>query len=186
MNTNNLDMEQLRKAWVEMGKALGMETPPSDPDKMNNMKTNLDKLRIRYSKGWEFSLIGGIALTIFTFLDPLINTKYRITLSITYLVLMLSNAYVLYRLWRGLEKIDPLSMSITHVCSMAKYYKKYHILYNIIFFPLAIVWCGYFMFAIYGVEFGSINSTLIGCIIGGISGLYGLWLYLRDYRNLTK
>lgn len=186
MDIKELDIEQMRNAWVEMGKVLEADTRPSNPTNMNNMNTNLDKLRTRYLRGWKFSFTAGILLAAGVFLNPSINSEYRLPLSISYIILMLANGYVLYKLWCGLEKINPLTMPITQVCTLANYYKKYHMLYYMLFIPIVIVWSGYYMFAILGKDIGGRNSLIIGCIAGGFSGLCAIYLYLRDYRNLTK
>lgn len=186
MNSTNLDIEQMRKAWIEMGKALGMDIPPSDPGNMNKLNTSLDDLRQRYKKGWVWSIIGGIIFGIFLLRIPSIGAEYRLSLSITYAILMFSNAYVLYWLWRGTGNINPLAMSITQVSLMAKYYKKCHLLYNLIGFPLVILWIGYFMFVASRSEFRGMDGLVIGAIVGGFGGLYGLWKYLKDYRHLSE
>lgn len=186
MNSHNFDIERMRKTWVEMGKALGMETPPSNPDNMNKMKTDLDRLTARYLKGWNWSIIGGILFTILFLWIPWINDEYRTPLALSYAIVMFTNAYALYWLWRGTGKIEPLTMSITQVSSMAKYYKKCHLLYILIGFPVAILWIGYFIFVVNRSEFRSIEGIVIGSIVGGIYGLYGLRQYLRDYRNLSE
>lgn len=181
MNSQNFDIEHMRKAWIEMGKALGIETPPSYTDNMNKRNTDLDRLRDRYRKGCDLSIVGTIIFTPFFFLMPSLRDEYRISLAITFAILMLANAYALYWLWRGTGKINPITMSITHVSSMARYYKKCHLLYVMIGFPVAILWIGYFMFVT-----NRSGSIVIGSIIGGIFGLYGLWQYLKDYRNLSE
>lgn len=181
MNSKYVDIEQLRKAWVEMGKALGMETPPGDPDNMNKRNTDLDKLRTRYKKGWEWSIIGGIVFMSLFFWAPTINEEYRVSLAITCAIVMFSNTYALYWLWKGIGKINPLTMSISQVSSLAKHYKKCHLLYILIGFPVAALWIGYFIFVTNRSE-----SIVTGAIIGGIFGLYGLRQYLKDYRNLSE
>lgn len=181
MSSQNIDIEQMRKIWIEMGNALGMETPPGNPDNMNNMNTSLDRIRDRYRLGCDWSIVGAIIFTVFFFFMPSVRDGYRIPLAITYAIVMLANAYVLYWLRRGTEKINPLTMSITQVSSMAKYYKKCHLLYVLIGVPVAILWIVYFMFAT-----GRSESIVIGTIVGGIFGLYGLRQYLKDYRNLSE
>ena len=181
MNAENHDIEQMRKAWIEMGKALGMETPPNTSDNLNKMKTDLDRLRTRYMKGWEGSIIGGTICTVLLFWMPSLNDAHRIPMATAFAILMSINTYALYRLWRGTGKINPLTMSINRVSSMTKHYKKCHLLYNLIGFPVAILWTLYFMFVTNRSE-----SIVMGAIIGGICGLYSLWKYLKDYRNLEK
>ncbi len=185
MNSNNYDIEQMKKAWIEMGKVLRKDTPTSEPNNIDNMNTNLDKLRDRYRRGWEFSILGGIIFVIFLFWMPSLNNEYRLPIVISYAILMFSNGYVLYRLWRGLGEINPLSMSITQVSKLAKHYKKCHLLYYLIYFPVVIVWSGCFVFAAYRDEFGDF-SIVIGFIIAAFCGIFGLWLYLHDYRNLLE
>ncbi|MDE6381189.1 MAG: hypothetical protein K2L11_12020, partial [Muribaculaceae bacterium] len=94
MNSNNMDIEQMRKAWIEMGKALGMETSPGDPDNLNKMKTSLDRLRDGYGKGCDMSILGTIILTPFFFFMPSISDEYRISMAITFAIMGLANAYV--------------------------------------------------------------------------------------------
>ncbi len=186
MNSNNMDIEQMRKAWIEMGKALGMETLPDDPDKMNKMKTSLDRLYSRYLKGRDFSILATIIFPIFFFVMPSLGNVYRIPLAITYVIVMSVNTYILNWFLRGLGKIDPLTMPITQVSSMAKYYKKCHIRYLLFGYFIAIAWSIYFMFALSRSGFRDIDGLIFGAVIGGISGLYGVWKYFRDYRNLLE
>ena len=63
---------------------------------------------------------------------------------------------------------------------MAKYYKKCHLQYVLLGSLVAIPWIVYFMIATNRSE-----SVVMGAIIGGICGLYGLWKYMKDYRNLS-
>lgn len=186
MKAENYHIEQMRKAWIEMGKALGMEAQPIDPDNMNRMNTDLDRLRDRYRKGCDWSIIGAIIFTVFIFFMPSLNDEYRVSVAITYALVMLANAYVLYWLWRGIGKINPLIMSITQVSSMAKYYKKCHLIYILLGSLVAIPWGVYFIYAISRSGIKDIDGIVIGGVIGGIGGLYGLWKYMKDYRNLLK
>ncbi len=186
MNTNNLDMEQLRKAWVEMGKALGMGTPPSDPDDMNKKKTALDELLLRYMKGRDFSVVGAIVFAIIFFFVPSLNNQYRIPLAISFVILMLANAYVLNWFQKGIGKIKPLTMSISEVASMAKYYRKCHLKYYMIAFPISLIWLGYFIYAVNQFDLRGNEGLVIGAIIGSLFTIYSIWKDLRDYRDLTK
>ncbi|MDE5814159.1 MAG: hypothetical protein K2H72_07730 [Muribaculaceae bacterium] len=181
MNSNNMDIEQMRKAWIEMGKALGMETSSGDPDNLNKMKTSLDRLCMRYMRGRDFSVLGAIVFPVFFFWMPSLGDEYRISVAITYVIVMLANAYTLNWFQRGLGKINPLTMQITQVASMAKYYKKCHIRYLLFGYLVAIPWIVYFIIATNRSE-----SIIMGAIIGGICGLYGLWKYLKDYRDLSE
>ncbi|MDE5997464.1 MAG: hypothetical protein K2G77_04545 [Muribaculaceae bacterium] len=186
MNSNNLDIEQMRKVWIEMGKALGMETPPSDPDNLNKKNTDLDRLRTRYMKGRDFSVLGAIIFPGFFFWMPSLGDQYRISVAITYVIVMLANAYVLNWFKRGLGKINPLTMPITQVSSMTKYYKKCHLQYILLGSFVAIQWIVYFLYALSHSGFKDIDGLIFGAIISGICGLFGLWKYMKDYRNLVE
>ncbi|MDE5872267.1 MAG: hypothetical protein K2H22_10045 [Muribaculaceae bacterium] len=186
MNSNNLDIEQMRKAWIEMGKALGRETSPSDPDNLNKMKTSLDRLCMRYMKGRDFSVLGAIIFPVFFFWMPTLGDEYRISVAITYVIIMLANAYILNWFQRGLGEINPLTMQITQVSSMAKCYKKCHLRYVLLGSLVAISWIVYFLYALSHSGFKDIDGLIFGAIISGIGGLYGLWKYMKDYRNLSE
>ena len=186
MNSNNLDIEQMRKAWIEMGKALGMETPQNDSCDMNKMHTDLDRLRTRYMRGRDFSILAIIIFPIFFFWMPSLGYEYKIPVAITYVIVMSANAYLLNWFQRGLGRINPLTMSITEVSSMAKYFKKCHIRYLLLGYFVSIPWAIYFMYALSRSGFRGIDGLVFGAIIGGISGLYGVWKYMKDYRNLSE
>lgn len=64
---------------------------------------------------------------------------------------------------------------------MAKYYKKCHLRYTLSGSLVAVPWIVYFMFATNRAE-----GVVMGIIIGGVYGLYGLWKYLKEYRNLSE
>lgn len=186
MNSKYPDIEQMRKAWMEMGKALGRETQPGDPDDMNRKNTDLDKLRTRYMLGRDWSVVGGIILILVFLWVPWLNDEYRLPLAISSCGLMSANAYALNWLWKETGKINPLAMSITQVSSMARHCKKCHLLYILIGFPVTMLWIGYFIYAVQRSEFKSIEGLVMGSIIGGIFGLYSLWQDLKDYRNLSE
>lgn len=186
MNSEDHDMQNLRRVWIEMGKILGMKTPGDNPDRLNKMKTALDRLRDRYRRGCDWAIVGTIALTVIFLFIPWINDNYRVSLAITSALVMSANSYMMYWLWRGLMKIDPLTMSISQVSIMARHYKKCHLRYIMIGYPLAIIWVGYFMYVSSHSEFGNIEGIVIGGIIGSIFGFYGLWKDLRDFRNLSE
>lgn len=186
MDMNNMDLEHMRKAWVEMGKALGMDTPPSDPDDISKKKTALDELLLRYMKGRDFSLVGAIVFAIIFFSVPSLNDEYKRSMAISFAILMLANAYALNWFQKGIGKINPLTMSISKVASMAKYYRKCHLKYYMIAFPISLIWLGYFIYIVQGSDFRGNEGLVIGAIIGSIFTIYSLWKDLRDYRNLTK
>ncbi len=186
MNTDNLDMEQIRKAWIEMGKALGMEEQPVDPDNLNNLNTSLDRLRNRYMRGTIISIFGGIVFTILIYFMPHLNDEYRLLLAVSYAILMLANAYMLYWFWQGTGKIDPITMPISRVSSIAKYYKKCHLRYHLFGILATLPWIAYFFYALSRSGFIDMYFFITAAIIGGISGLKGLRIYFNDYRNLTK
>ncbi len=186
MDRNYMDLEQMRKAWVEMGKALGMETPQGDPDEMKKQKTALDELLLRYMKGRDFSVVGAIVFAVIFFFVPSLNNQYRIPLAISFAILMLANAYVLNWFQKGIGKINPLTMSISEVASLAKYYRKCHLKYYMITFPISLIWLVYFIYAVQGPDFKGQEGLVIGAIIGSLFTIYSIWKDLKDYRNLTK
>ncbi len=96
-----MDAEQMRKAWIEMGKALGMKTVSGDPDNMNKMNTDLDKLRMYYMKGWEGSIICGIIFSILLLFMPSLKDEYRLPLAVTFAIASSTHAYIVYWLWNG-------------------------------------------------------------------------------------
>lgn len=58
MNTENIDIEQMRKAWLAMGEGLGMKLPTdNNPDNLNRKKTALDRLRDKYRIFFTISLL---------------------------------------------------------------------------------------------------------------------------------
>lgn len=186
MNSNNFDIDRMRKTWIGMGKALEMETPSSEPYNLNNMNTDLDELRMRYMKGCKSSVFCGIIFTVFIYFMPPLNDEYRLPVALSYAILLFANAYVLYWFRQGVSKIDPITMSISQVSSLAKYYKKCHLRYHILGTLATIPWIAYFIYTLIRSEFRAMEGIFIGIIIGGIGGLRGLWEYLSDYRNLSR
>ena len=181
MNSNDPDME-VRKAWMEMGEALGMDKPQSDTDYLDKMHTDLDRLRLRYMTGRDWSVVVAVVFTVLLFLMPSLNDEHRLPVAVTFAVVMSANAYALNWFQRGIGKINPLTMSISQVSSMARYYKKSHMKYVLSGMLIAILWIEYFMYA----TDRSFGSIAIGAVIGAICGLYSLWKYLKDYRNLSE
>ncbi len=186
MNAENYDLEKMREAWIKMGDVLDVETQSNDPDNMYEKKTALDKLKDRYRLGCDWSIVGTVLITILFIFIPWINDNYRVSITISFAIVMSSNSYVLYWFWRGLGKINPLTMSITEVSEKANYYKRWHLRYYLIGLVIALLWVGYFAYVVSRSNTGSIESIVTGFIIGGILGFYSLWKDLKNYRNLSE
>lgn len=185
MNTR-FDIERMRKTWHEMDKTLTTDTPDENPNQFNNRQTSLDKLRNRYLRATISGIIAAVLFSMLLFHMPSLTGTHRYYAAASFALLMLVNAAITYRFWRGVSKIDPVAMSIHQVSSLSLYYKKWHLRYNLIIFPIGMVWIAYFIYLLRQSAFRSVDSIITGGLIGCICGLYALRKYLADYKKLSE
>lgn len=187
MSRESTDIEQLKKAWMEMGTALGMHTPRVEsPDKLNNMNTTLDKLRTRYRNIGISDVCGAIIFFPILRYADFLSVQFRSVVALSYAILLLILAGGIFWMWRGVGKIDPLTMTVSQVSEMALYYKKCHLRFVMAGFPLAACWIGYFAYCVSHSDFNAIGGIIVGGIVGGIIGFSALKKFMADYRDLSE
>lgn len=186
MNTENIDIAQLRKAWQEMGKALGVNPAIEQPEILNKMSTALDKLRNRYR------FMGIFTLCVTAMMFPLLLTaeyiaeEYRWAVAFTFVIFLAGMACVDLWLWSGIQRINPLTMSVSEVAHLALHYRKCHIRTVMIALPLALCWMVFIAFATLQsyiqVFWGMACGGAIGLAIGSII----LRKFMSDYKKLAE
>lgn len=185
MNTQNFDIEQMREAWVEMGKALGMSSiPDNNPKDFQKKKTSLDHLRERYRNFWIFSLIMAFAGFLIFSTGRFIMSNLNLWLGIAYAVYFLTTSLMDYWLWKGLGTIDPLQMSVSEIAGKAMFYRKRHLQFMIILIPMAIAllcFTGY----VFSSEMYFLNGMIAGAILGLILGTIQFRRFMSEYRKLS-
>lgn len=175
----------MRKAWIAMGKALG-EQPSSDnnPDDLNKKKTALDRLRDRYCVFWIASLLLAFGTFMIFSRGQIVDSSLNLWLGVAYAVYFLTVSGMDFWLWRGLDSINPLSMTVSEISEKALYYRKCHLRFMAVLIPMAILLLGFT-----GYVFSSEIYTLYGMIFGAIAGLIIGILQFRKfmiaYRNLS-
>lgn len=186
MSSENFDIEQMRKAWVEMGKALGMK-PVSDhnPDNLNKKKTALDCLRDRYHVFWIISLlmVGG-GFLIFSG-GIFVENQLNFWLGVAYAVYFLTVFGMDLWLWKGLATIDPLRMSVAEIADRSMFYRKRHLLFMAILLPMAIALIGFTGY-VFSSEIYFLNGMVVGVVCGAIVGIMQFRKFMAEYRNLSE
>lgn len=185
MSTNDFDIEQMRQAWVEMGKALGMSSiPGNNPKDFQRKKTTLDHLRERYHIFWIFSLVMAFAGFLIFSSGTFILSNLNLWLGIAYAVYFLTASSMDYWLWKGLGTIDPLRMSVSEIAEKSMFYRKRHLQFMIVLIPMAIAlicFTGY----VFSSEMYFLNGMIAGAILGIIIGTIQFRRFMAGYRNLS-
>lgn len=121
----------------------------------------------------------------FVFMLPSIfPIKGGIWITLAFIVYFLTCGIMDTWLYRGLDTIDCLHMSVSEVIEKARYYRKKHLQFVVILIPMAIaLLCGLAWFT--GWEEHILLGMLIGGSIGFAIGLQQLFAFLRDYKNIA-
>lgn len=185
MTPDNIDLDNLKKSWMEMGRSLGSQFDHGyNPDQLSNMKTTLDRLRDRYRVFWRVGLIM-IFTSSFIFSGDIINENpLNIYLCFVFPIYFLTCFLMDHWLWKGIGSIDPLRMGVAEVAQKALYYKKKHLQFMIFLIPMAIALLGFT-----GYVFSSDKYLLMGMITGAICGaalgIIQFRRFMAEYRKLT-
>lgn len=185
MNNENIDLNQLRKTWKEMGEALGLNNVDISPASLGKMNTALDKLRNRYQRMGIFTLFSVIVMLPILLSADFIAEEYQWPIVFSYITFLSGMACVDFWLKSGVERIDPLTMPVSQVVKMALHYKKCHIRTVMIALPIAICWVGFFIFATVQYNDSVIWGIACGAVIGGAIGSVILRKFMSDYKNLS-
>lgn len=187
MNTENVNIERLKKAWIEMGMALNMKTANDDAENVMNNQTTLEKLHDRYRNIGISDICGAIIMLPILLYAGFLPETYRLSVSISFVVLLLSLAAFIFWMWHGVGKIDPLTMTVTQVSEMALHYKKCHMRFVMVGLPLAFSWIGFFIYAVASnSEFSVIPGIIVGGIAGSIIGIRAFSQFMSDYKHLSE
>lgn len=184
MNAENIDLEQMRKVWMEMGKILGMQpTPDNTPDDLNRKRTALDRLRNRYKRFWILSM--GMTFTSFMIFSKglTIDTRYNLWLGIAYAVYFLTAFLMDLWLWNGIGTIDPLRMSVAEVAEKSMFYRKRHLQFMAILMPMAITLIGFTAY-VFSTDVFFLYGMIAGAIFGITMGIIQFRRFMAEYRRL--
>lgn len=185
MSTQNFDIEQMKQAWVEMGKALGMQQAiDNNPKDYDKKKTALDRLRGRYRIFWIFSLIMAFVGFLIFSGGTFVMNRLNLWLGIAYAIYFLTVSSMDYWLGKGLATIDPLRMSVSEIAGKSMFYRKRHLQFMIILIPMAIsliCFTGY----VFSSEMYFLNGMIAGAILGLIIGTIQFRRFMGEYRKLA-
>lgn len=183
MNNENFDIEQMRKAWLEMGKVLGT-IPERNPENLDKKRTALDKLRERYMTFWIISLVMVFAGFLIFSRGIFIVSRMNLWLGVAYSVYFLTAFGMEFWLWNELGSIDPPRMSISEIADKSMFYRKKHLQFMAILIPMAIALIGFTGY-VYSSEIYFLNGMIFGCIIGLIIGTIQFRRFMAEYRKLS-
>ncbi len=186
MTPENVNLDQIRKAWLAMDESLGLKpTPDSNPENLQNKKTALDRLRDKYRVFRTISLL----MTFLSFMifsrAMNIDNPFNLYLGVAYAVYFLTCFFMDQWLWTGIGTIDPIRMGVSQVAEKAAHYKKKHLLFITILIPMAIALLGFT-----GYVFSADKYFLIGmasgAVIGAIIGTFQFRRFMAEYRDLIE
>lgn len=179
------DIEQMRRAWTEMGKALGMKSVAvSDPESYGKKKTALDRLRHKHLTFWIISAmmtVGGFLIFSRTLI---VEPDLSLWLGAAYAFYFLTAASMDFYLWRGIGSIDPLGMDVSEISAKSMFYRKSHLQFMTILIPMAIALLGFTGY-VYSSEIYFLNGMVAGVIAGAIIGTIQFRRFMAEYRHLS-
>lgn len=185
MNNEDINIEEMRNAWMEMGKALGLQpNPGNNPKDLDKKRTALDRLRDRYHAFWIISLI--MVIPGFTLFSKwmFLSGNLHLWLGIAFAVYFLTASGMDFWLWRGIGTIDPLRMSVSEIAGKSMFYRKRHLQFMAILIPMAVALLG-FIFYVNFHEIYFVNGMIAGVIIGAIIGTIQFRRFMAEYRKLA-
>lgn len=174
----------MKSAWRETATSLQTENDRLLTEfKNGNPLTSLERLRNRYRR---FAILGFtmLPLSCVFMLKSIFPIEGGIWITLACIVYFLTCGFMDTWLYRGLDTIDCLHMSVSEVIEKARYYRKKHLQFVVILIPMAIaLLCGLAYFT--GWEEHILLGMIIGGSIGFAIGLQQLFAFLRDYKNIA-
>lgn len=186
MSTENINIEQIRRAWIEMGKGLGMQPSHEDnPNNFNKNKTALDRLRDKYRVFWSMAI--GLMFGSFMIFSKgmIIENNLNLWLGIAYAVYFLTCFAMDFWLYRGIGTIDPINMTVADIVKKSIYYKKWHLRFMTVLIPMAIALIGFTGY-VFSSEKYFLSGMIVGAICGVIIGIIQFRRFMADYRKLAE
>ena len=186
MTPENDNLDNIRKTWADMGQSLDAPAINNTQiDRLNNMKTALDRLRDKYN---TFSIIA----LMMTFVSWMIFSKstfaerpWNLWLGIAYASYFLICFVMDHWLYCGIKSINPLTMSISQVAQKAVFYKKRHLQFVAVFIPLGvtlIIFTGW----VCSADPYFLDGMISGAIIGLAIGIIQFRRFMSCYRELSE
>lgn len=176
--------QDMKSAWRETATSLQTENDRLLTEfKNGNPLTSLERLRNRYRR---FAILGFtmLPLSCVFMLKSIFPIEGGIWITLSFIVYFLTCGFMDTWLYRGLDTIDCLHMSVSEVIEKARYYRKKHLQFVVILIPMAIaLLCGLAYFT--GWEEHILLGMIIGGSIGFAIGLQQLFAFLRDYKNIA-
>lgn len=186
MNTENIDIEQMKRAWLSMGKALGMQpVQDNNPENLNNKKTALDRLRDKYRVFCTISLLMVFVCFMIFSRGLIVSSNLNFWLGIAYAVYFLTAFGMDQWLYRGIGKIDPLKMTVSQVVQRSMFYKKRHLQFMAVLIPMALAVLGFTGY-VFSVERYFLIGMIAGAICGAILGVIQFRRFMADYKKLAE
>lgn len=185
MTPDNLNLEELRRAWMVMGESLGMNPPHNDPRDLEHKKTALDRLRMKYRAFWTLSLVMMFVSFMFFSRGSIVENKWNFYLGLVYAVYFLTIFVMDHWLWAGIGTIDPLRMGVAEVARKALFYKKRHIQFVAFLIPVAIAVLIFTAYVFSGDVY-FIRGIITGALVGIAIGVMQFRKFMACYRVLSE
>ncbi len=181
-----MTQEEIRETWRLA--ATRFFTPPAEgPENFYRRKkeTALEKLASKYKRFSIMSLVMIFVSSIYMVPHMLDGLQMRIWVSLAFMVYFAMASAMDYWLYKGITSIDCLTMTVKEVAEKAMYYRKMHLIFIAILFPIAvgviILLLNAAGFEIY-LSFGVCAGAIVGLAIG-----YRHFLeFMAEYRKLSE
>lgn len=186
MTNQTENLEDVKKAWIAMGKSFGMQIPEYDHVSLDNKKTALERLRNSYMRFF-------IAAAIFTVTSLFVFSRFQDILdnnNVEYLGFAYSAYFFIaflmdFWIWNGIGTINPLTMSVSEVTEKSLFYRKRHLQFVAVLLPLAVslmCFTGY----VFSADKYFLMGIIFGAVLGLILGTIQLRRFMRNYRILSE
>lgn len=176
--------DELKNSWQSLGHGAPR---PLDRDKLDRITSGrLTGARERLARMYfrMFAIVApfGVVAVLFN----LFNGMMPLWMCLAFIGFFVVAALMDLWLWRGIRGMDLNTMGVEEVAQLARYYRSWHLRFQGILIPLAVV-----LVTLFAMEAIAIDvSLLYGIIAGGIIGLtFGLVIWLRmmkQYKELMR
>lgn len=186
MNTENFEIQQLKKTWTKIGE--GLRAPISsggNSEDFNKKKTALERLRNKYRLFWTVALIMVFWAYIMFAKVVDLESPFNVCLGLSFAAYFLIVFCMDYWLWRGLGTIDPLRMPIAEVSAKSMFYRKRHLQFIAVLIPLAIAVLGFAVY-VFSFEIYFLAGMFSGAVIGLVLGIVQFRRFMAEYRELSE
>lgn len=181
-----MTQEEIRKTWQEAATRFYQPSPDElETIYRRKKETALEKLAKKYKR---FSILGATMVIVsacYLLPNSIIPHHMKIRVALAFMIYFAICGVMDGWLYKGITSINCLTMTVKEVAEKAMHYRKIHLIFIAITFPLAVGVVGSLLYAA-GFDIYLTMGVVSGAVIGLIIGYRNYLEFMAEYRKLSE